>query len=529
MNAKRITFVSLILSIALSSCLSGSVSALDEEMAIDTATSGSGTESGIGSLDDPGHSPDADPDYETVFPQDAVNRLDIVISPENWEAMQANMTELYGEPGTGNRMPGGQQRPGDREFVPDGDRPELPAQPPSEDNVLEGGQPALPGQSQPENLPPGDLEGEIPDQRPGGFAQMDNTENPMWVEATIYFNGDVWEHVGIRFKGNSTLMSAWSSGSNKLPFKLDFDQYEDEYPEIENQRFYGFRQLSLANNTRDASFLREVTAGEVFSNAGLLISASALYEVYLDTGDGPEYLGLYAMVEVVEDTVIETAYGDDDGNIYEADGVAASFASGTQGQIETSFEKENNEDEADWGDLHELYEVLHTPLRTGDPAAWREALEAVFNVDSFLNWLAVTTLTQDWDTYGNMTHNFYLYHNPETDLIEWIAWDKNEAFGSEGMGRALSLSLEDVSNEWPLIRYLMDDPVYAERYRTFLEQAANGAFNPEVIEAWYTQMAEIVAPYAEREVGSAAFQRAVQALIDQAYARYEAAMDYLNQ
>lgn len=39
-------------------------------------------------------------------------------------------------------------------------------------------------------------------------------------------------------------------GDSKLPLKLDFDEFEDDYPEIENQRFYGFKQLSLANADR---------------------------------------------------------------------------------------------------------------------------------------------------------------------------------------------------------------------------------------------------------------------------------------
>ena len=43
------------------------------------------------------HSNDADPNYDTVHPQNEVNRIDIVIAPDQWEAMQTDMTEIYGD------------------------------------------------------------------------------------------------------------------------------------------------------------------------------------------------------------------------------------------------------------------------------------------------------------------------------------------------------------------------------------------------------------------------------------------------
>ena len=42
------------------------------------------------------HSNDADPNYDVVFPIDAVSVITITIAPENWAAMQADMEELYG-------------------------------------------------------------------------------------------------------------------------------------------------------------------------------------------------------------------------------------------------------------------------------------------------------------------------------------------------------------------------------------------------------------------------------------------------
>ena len=38
-----------------------------------------------------------------------------------------------------------------------------------------------------------------------------------------------------------TLRKAWRGIKNAAP--LDFDEFEDAYPEIDNQRFYGFKKI----------------------------------------------------------------------------------------------------------------------------------------------------------------------------------------------------------------------------------------------------------------------------------------------
>lgn len=54
------------------------------------------------------HSKNVDPNYDEVFSDTEVKRLDFVISENNWEAMMADMTSLYGTfGGTNTGGPGG--------------------------------------------------------------------------------------------------------------------------------------------------------------------------------------------------------------------------------------------------------------------------------------------------------------------------------------------------------------------------------------------------------------------------------------
>ena len=262
----------------------------------------------------------ADPDFDEVFDNTTVKRIDIVISSERWSTMISNLNSLYG------RVSG-----------------------------------------------------------PGGNSFTD--EDPVFVPADVYYNDKQWYRVGVRFKGNSSLQSAYQSGIMKLSFKLDFDEFEDDYPQIDDQRFYGFKKLSLKNNFDDESFLREKIGAEVFANAGLVSSHTAFYMLYVDNGSGPQYFGLYTLVEEVDDTVIETQFSSDDANLYKPEDAGASFVDGTFN--EADFEKKTNEDEADWTDIKALFTALHDGSRTSDPASWRAGLDEVFDTDVFMNYLAV--------------------------------------------------------------------------------------------------------------------------------------------
>ena len=480
------------------------------------------------------HSNDVDPNYDVVFPQDAVNTVTITIDPEQWAAMQANMTDILGEAGTGQGF-GGQGGPGNNFTPPEGMAPPTDMTPPAGMAAPEGAAPAG-TRTPPEGFTP-PQDGGRPG-GPGGNIDM-VSETPMWVEATIEFDGNTWTNVGIRYKGNSSLTSAWSSGSLKLPFKLDFDEWEDEYPAIDNQRFFGFKQLSFANGFSDTTYLRETITYDLMRDAGLVAGETAFYEIIIDYGEGPVNLGIFTAVEVIDDTVIESAFGDDSGNIYEADGAGVSLAEGTFDQIADSFEKENNEDAADWSDIEALYTALHADTRTTDPEQWRADLEVVFDVDTFLNWLAVSAVAQNWDTYGAMAHNYYLYNNPATGQLVWLPWDHNMTFGSGGggmggrggmgggMGRGnVTFDKADVGEGWPLIRFLLDDPVYSERYLAFLAQTSE-SFDAGQLTARVEALAEMLRPFVAAAGEETQFDTAVTQLITTLAERDTAVRDFL--
>jgi len=524
------------------------------------------------------HGENAEPDYDIAFPQDKVNRIDMTISPENWKAMLDDMTELYGEFGSGgnNNEPGDmeqvlidackEKQAGDScEVVMTGRPPEIGECamgnnilscsinmiPPAEDqmaidacqekqsgdtcqiggmgmmmegscvnieNVLvceisgdpgTGGPPGGdPGTGRPGGIP-GTGEPEVGE--PGAGNPGDNMEfssqNPIYVPCTFVFNDKTWNNVGVRFKGNSSLQSSWSSGNMKLPLRFDFDQFEEDYPEIKNQKFYGFKELALSSNYSDKSFIREKVTADIFREAGIPAPQTAFCRIYIDYGEGSKYFGLYTLVEIPDDPMIVSQFKETGGNLYKPESTFVSFN-------EEDFDKESNKSENDYSDVIAVIDALNSSR--DDITTWKSKLENVFDVNGFIHWLAVNTTVQNWDTYGSMAHNYYLYTDPGDQLVHWIPWDNNEAMTQKNIIQnnvnnrngvkadrpdnkpdrtTVSISLSEVTADWPLIRYLMDDPSYYAIYKNYLNDTIQGAFEVQKTCDRFQSLHDMVKPY----------------------------------
>ena len=367
---------------------------------------------------------------------------------------------------------------------------------------------------------------------PGG-PSADLSSNPIWVECSLKCNGLEWYHVGVRYKGNSSLSSTYSSGNRKLPFKVDFDEFEGDYPAITDQRFYGFKQLSLKNNYNDVALMREKVGADLFRAFGVASPHTAFCVLYIDNGSGSQYYGVYTLVEEVDDSMIGDQFSDGSGNLYKPDGDAAKFASGTYDEDE--MELKTNTDAGDYSDVKALYDIINSSDRVSNNETWMSELEKVFNVDAYLKYLAANTTIQNWDTYGIMTHNYYLYNNPENEKLTWIPWDNNEAFQSRSQGGTLSLSLSEVSSSWPLISYIIDQPEYEAIYKGYLYDFTNEVFKPSEMITLYNTYYNLLKEYADAEESdctfinySGAFDNAVSTLNTHVQQRYDAVASYLQ-
>jgi hypothetical protein len=398
-----------------------------------------------------------------------------------------------------------------------------------------------------------------PFSRGGGLTARD----PSYFPVTVTHDGHAWTQVGMRYKGNFSLMMGslfsimMGAPDGKLSFRLNFDRFEDAHPEIANQRFYGFKELTFSSNFDDVTRMREALANELFRDRGIAAPRVAFYRIVLNTGGRDEPWGLFTLVEDPADSaMLASQFGGASGNLYKPDGIGADWTRFDQ----ASFEKKTNKTKADFSDIQAAVAALHADL----PAdAWRANLERRFDVDLFLHWLAVNQVVDNWDAYGRYAHNYYLYADPGRDgRLVWIPWDNNYSFGlipfaanaagmaqiargaaGAGAGAAPAfqgpafqgpavpdgiptigsnndvLFEKSIGEGWPLISRLLADPVYRPRYRAHLKSALGGLYERERLAARIREWQALLAPAAKSDkpasmFGAAGdFQTAVASLL----------------
>jgi spore coat protein H len=395
------------------------------------------------------HLKGVDGDYDLLFGDETVHRIDVTICPGDYDNMQDDLADLYGDADAGGPPPGGGGPGGE-----------------------EGGDPSLEG---------------VPE---------DSAVDPMYVPVTVAFDGQSWPAVGMRYKGNSSLMQAYQEGITKLPFRLNFDYYDDVYPTLDDQRFHGFEELKFSSGFGDDSLVRDKVSADLFRAAGVPAARGSLVEIHVDVGDGPVYWGVYTMFEDPCGELLDSWFGDDDGDCYKADGTGATLASFDAG----SFENKTDDDSSAL-QVEALVDALNGASSSTED--WREGLEAQLDVEGFLRSMAVSNLIGGWDGYGNMTHNYYLYADPsQGGRLVWVPWDFNLTFDASHIGEPLSVTMDEVGSDWPLIRLLMDDPIYAERYYELLGELVEGPLSAQAQEERFEVAHTLVAASAAAESGS---------------------------
>ena len=451
----------------------GCADTVDPVAALQDEGSGPATESDTGELegvceDDPltlarpehwtraSHCKGEPPDYDRLFDDGRVQRMDISMSAEDAAAMYEDLTQMYGPFGAGAMMP-----------------------PPSSD------------------------------------------EDPIYVPVTLEYDGRQWTEVGMRYKGNSSLRYSWQLGIPKISFRLNFDKFADDVPELENQRFWGFREMTFSSSYKDPSFLRDKLSAEIFRAAGVPAAMSSFIELWVDQGDGPVYWGVFIMIEDVSDEMVQSQYVEG-GNLYKPDGGAANWTSFDP----DSFPKKTNEEEADWSDIEAAIAALHAD--GSDAATWRSELEAVFDVPAFLRWLAINQILYNWDTYGTAPHNYYVYADPADDgRLTWIPWDLNLTFNPGTPKSPLSIPLDEVSDEWPLIRKLLDDPIYRPMYFAEVERAVTEVMDASQLEARILAYHQLLDPYVQAEQAPYTQLSGYQEFVDSVYDADTALVPYV--
>jgi len=264
-----------------------------------------------------------------------------------------------------------------------------------------------------------------------------------YAPAKLIVDGILLDTLGIRYKGFN---SWWHSV--KKPIKIDMNRYKS------GQEYDGLKKFNLHNGSGDPSFIRENIDYKLLRSLGIKAPRTSYAKVFLDTA----YIGLYRIVEQVDNTFLDVNFGNHKGNLYVQEAVGtAGFAMQWEGSRQETYYKsislENHQKENDWSGFIHFLDVLNN---TSDEQ-FHDSILSVFDVEEYLQILAFDIVVNNLDYYGNSGRNFYLYcHDGK---FHWIPWDYNLSW-REGEGPLVF----DAADSPVLIRRILQVPEFYEAF-----------------------------------------------------------------
>ena len=134
-------------------------------------------------------------------------------------------------------------------------------------------------------------------------SMIENKNSKPYISCNLKIDGRNFNNVGLRPKGNSSLMNAQNG---RVSFRLDFDHY------VENQSCYGLEQMVLNNLQADATYMKDYIAYDLMEYVGV---KAPLHTFAFITLNGKPF-GVYLAAEVYDEDYLVRTYNDTNVRLY---------------------------------------------------------------------------------------------------------------------------------------------------------------------------------------------------------------------
>ncbi len=288
-----------------------------------------------------------------------------------------------------------------------------------------------------------------------------------------YVDGQFFDSVGVRYKGNSSYFRTRKETLKKLPLnvKLNFKKKKTKLTGGQNT-------VRLSNAFLDPSFIRDPLMYEVVRR---YMPAPKCNFTRLTINE--KSYGLYVNTEGVDTNFLRQHFGTTAGHLIKCDpdswkktraqagcpkGENASLAylNDAAGCYEPFYEMDDANNAKAWASLLRLIRILNKAP---------DKIESALDVDQTLWMHALNNTMVNLDSYtGSLSHNYYLWADT-FGISHPIMWDFNMAFG----GWRRDMSFEEMSDEQltiytplaesnnpkrPLISQLLKNKFFAKIY-----------------------------------------------------------------
>jgi len=316
-----------------------------------------------------------------------------------------------------------------------------------------------------------------------------------YVHADLEFEGQAFNDVAVRYKGNGTFLE--SRGSLKRSLKIDLSRF------VKGQKLAGITKLNLHNNVTDASWMNEVLSYQLYRDAGVPAPQTAYARVFV-TVPGKfdrKYFGLYSLVEDVDSTFAVNRFGAKHGAIFKP--VTPSLFSDLGDDWSKYKQTYDPKTSLSEEQKQRLIELCHL-VSHADDQEFTSKIAHYIDLQEFARFMAVMVFLSDMDGILGPGQNLYAYLHPKTHQFEFIPWDQDHSFGQFAMrGTQQQRENLNVLKPWDGENPFLERMYKLEQFKAFylakLKEFSATIFKPERFFHQVDELAVIVRPAVAEE------------------------------
>jgi len=308
-------------------------------------------------------------------------------------------------------------------------------------------------------------------------AQLDANEA---AETYIYadsvrINGVSFDSCGIRYKGNSS----YSPTNQKNPLRIELNTIKV------NQDYHGIKDIKLSNCYKDPSMIREILSYQILEQY-MDCPSSNFARVYING----QYRGVYTNNEAISDDFNQVHYHADD-TYFKCNPVGGAGPGATVSPDLKYLGADSSaylngyelQSAIGWNRLVALCNTLNNDFQN---------IEGQLDIDRAIWMLAFNNVLVNLDSYsGAFRQNYYLSWDINGRFVPTV-WDVNMSFGGfpggTGSGTTTPTTLDPfsnaTSNNHPLIKQIMANPLYVRMYMAHVRTMVQEMFASGQYETW---------------------------------------------
>lgn len=334
-------------------------------------------------------------------------------------------------------------------------------------------------------------------------AFLESASGEEYQSCDITIDGECFENVGLRVKGNNSKNLVEKYGHERYSLKVEFDHYSSE------MNYYGLDKMSLDASFQDNSYLKNYMTFDMMRHMDV---PSPLCSYTWVTVNGQDW-GLFLALEEPEEAFAIRNFGRDHGRLYKPDykdvnaenlDVALKYIDDREESYDNIFRKAKFD--ISTADKQRLIRSLKD-LSEG------KNLEQAVHVDEVLRYFTVQVFVVNLDSYlGPTGHNYYLYE--EDGRLSMLPWDYNLAYCTYSLGKPdpvndsrlyVNYPIDtpasgEIMLERPMFHQLMLQKQYFQRYHKYFSDFLEFYFENGYFEKKTSMITDMIAPYVKKDL-----------------------------